>query len=221
MNKKLIKYLEENKVKYELLEHKVVYTASDVAATMHVKLSEIAKSLLVKFNKPFEDGRKPYALVIVAADKNIDFKKLSKVVSDWAVRLNRELRLKRPEKGKKSVVDIYNKIVKVTLPKEKDMKDKFKTTAGPMSAFGSFYKLPVFVDKSLAKKEKAIFSVGSFTESVKMPVVGFIKLEKVMTGAFAVAKGKPAQKPKRKVSLNSDRQVFRGRNKKHQIKKSR
>ncbi|HRY63054.1 MAG TPA: YbaK/EbsC family protein [Patescibacteria group bacterium] len=188
MNKKLVKYLEDNKVKYELLEHRTVYTAHDVAATLHVKLGEIAKSLLVKFNKPFEDGKKPYALAVVAADKNIDLKKLSKVVSDWAVRLNRELRLKKLEKGKKPVVDIYNKVAKVILPKEKDMKDKFKVGAGSMSAFGSFYKLPVFVDKSFTKKEKAIFAAGNFEESVKLPVAGFVKIEQAMVGAFAVGK---------------------------------
>ncbi|NMC51326.1 hypothetical protein GYA54_01185 [Candidatus Kuenenbacteria bacterium] len=188
MNKKLIKYLDDNKIKYELMEHRVVYTAYDVAATMHVKLGEIAKSLLIKFNKPFEDGKKPYALAVVGADKNIDLKKLAKVVSDWAVKLNKELRMKKPEKGKKPVVDIYNKVAKVDLPKEKDMKDKFKVPAGAMSAFGSFYKLPVFVDKGFAKKEKAIFAAGSFTESVKMPVGSFVKMEKAMSGVFAVPK---------------------------------
>ncbi|NMB48608.1 YbaK/EbsC family protein [Candidatus Kuenenbacteria bacterium] len=194
MNKKLIKYLNDNKVKYQLLEHRTVYTAYDVAATMHVKLGEIAKSLLVKFNKPFEDGRKPYALAVVGADKNIDLKKLSKVVSDWAVKLNRELRARKPEKGKKPVIDIYNKIAKTDLPKEKDMKDKFKVGAGAMSAFGSFYKLPVFMDKGFSKKEKAIFSSGSFTESIKMPVAGFIKLERVMIGSFAGPKAKNKKK---------------------------
>jgi prolyl-tRNA editing enzyme YbaK/EbsC (Cys-tRNA(Pro) deacylase) len=194
MNKKLIKYLDDNKVKYEVIEHRVVYTAYDVAATMHVKLGEIAKSLLVKFNKPFEDGKKPYALAIVAADKNIDLKKLARVASDWAVKLNKELRLKKPEKGKKMLVDIYNKVVKVDLPKEKDMKDKFKVGAGSMSAFGSFYKLPVFVDKSFCKKEKAIFAGGSFAESVRMPVAGFVRLERAMVGNFSAPKVKKANK---------------------------
>ncbi len=188
MNKKLVKYLADNKIKYELLEHKMVYTAYDVAATLHVKLGEIAKSLLVKFNKPFEAGKKPYALVVVAADKNIDFKKLTKAVNDAAIKLNKELRLKKPEKGKKPVVDIYNKVSKAALPKENDMREKFNAAPGAMSAFGSFYKLPVFIDKGFSQKEKAIFAAGSFEESVKLPVAGFAKLEKAMVGSFAVGK---------------------------------
>jgi prolyl-tRNA editing enzyme YbaK/EbsC (Cys-tRNA(Pro) deacylase) len=87
-------------------------------------------------------------------------------------------------------------VAKVDLPKEKDMKDKFKVTAGSMSVFGSFYKLPVFVDKGFNKKEKAIFASGSFTESVKMPVAVYVKLERAMVGGFAVAKIKKAKKQK-------------------------
>lgn len=198
MNKKLVQYLDDHKVKYELLEHKMVYTAYDVAATMSVKLGDIAKSLLVKFNKPFEDGKKPYALAIVAADKKIDFNKLKKTVSDWAIKLNKELRAQKPVKGKKQLIDIYNKVAKVALPKEKDMKIKFNVVPGTMSAFGSFYKLPIFADKGFAKKEKALFAAGSFTESIRLKVADFIKIEKAMIGSFATAKEKKVKKMKQK-----------------------
>ncbi len=122
LTKKMIKYLEDNEAKFDLMEHKVVYTAYDAAATMKVKLNEIAKGLLVKFNKPFIDGTKPYAMVIVGADKNIDLKKLKKVVSDWAVKMNKELRLE----GEKKALDAYNKVAKVIIPHEKELKAKLK-----------------------------------------------------------------------------------------------
>ena len=196
MNKKLIQYLNDHKIKYELLEHKMVYTAYYVAATTHVKLGDIAKSLLVKFNKPFENGKKPYALVIVAADKKIDFNKLKKTVNDWAIKLNKESRAQKPIKGKKQLIDIYNKIAKVALPKENDMKIKFNVAPGAMAAFGSFYKLLIFADKAFAKKEKALFAAGSFTESIRLKVADFIKVEKAMIGSFAIAKEKKAKKAK-------------------------
>lgn len=188
LSKKLLKYLEENKIKFEVVEHKVVYTAFDAAQTMKVKLNEIAKALLIKFNKPFIDGQKPYAVVVVGADKNIDLKKLAKVVSEWAVKLNKELRLKKPEKGKKPLIDIYNKVSKITIPKEKDIKDKFRAKPGAMPAFGSLYKLPVFVDKAFLKTKQAIFPGGSFTQSVKMAVKDFAAVEQAMAGSFAVAR---------------------------------
>lgn len=186
--KKLLKYLENNKTKFEVVEHKVVYTAFDAAQTMKVKLNEIAKALLIKFNKPFIDGQKPYAVVIVGADKNIDLKKLAKVVSEWAVKLNKELRLKKPVKGKKPVLDIYNKVSKIIIPKEKDIKDKFRAKPGAMPAFGSLYKLPVFIDKAFLKTKQAVFPGGSFTQSVKMAVKDFAALEQAMMGSFTVAK---------------------------------
>lgn len=186
INKKLLKYLDGSEAEYKIVEHRMVYTAYDVAATMKVKLNQIAKSLLVKFNKPFEDGTKPYALAIVGADKNIDLKKLGKIISEWAVRLNRESRLKKSDKNKKPAVDGYNKINKVDIPKEKVMKDKFKVKPGTMAAFGRVYKLPVFVDKAL--KGTVVFSSGSFNESIKMKVGDFVKLEQAMTGNFSAAK---------------------------------
>ena len=114
ISKKLLKILEESKTKHEIVEHRTVYTAYDAAATMHVKLNQIAKSLLVKMNKPLEHGKKPYAIVIVPADKNIDLKKLPKIMSTSDVR-----------------------ITKVNIPKEGVMKSQFKVKPGAMSAFGS------------------------------------------------------------------------------------
>ncbi len=193
LSKKLKKYLEANKIKHEIVKHKVVYTAYDAAATMKVKLHEIAKSLLVKFNRPFLAGEKPYAMVIVPADKNIDLKKLGKVVSDWAVKLNKELRFVRPQKGKpassagkKQIMDLYSKVVKVIIPKEKEMKDKLKAKPGALSAFGGIYRLPVFIDKTFLKGKLAIFAGDSFVESVKMAVKDFYELEKAMAGNFSV-----------------------------------
>jgi prolyl-tRNA editing enzyme YbaK/EbsC (Cys-tRNA(Pro) deacylase) len=202
LSKKLIKYLEDNSAKFDVVEHKVVYTAYDAAQTMKVKLNEISKSLLVKFNKPFITGQKPYAIVIVGADKNIDLKKLKKVVSDVAVGLNKELRTKKTEKGKKPLLDIYNKVAKVSIPHEKELKSKLKAKPGAMTAFGTLYKLPVFVDKDFLKNKAAVFAGDSFTQSVKMVARDFHKLENAMVGKFSAPKkfkkSKVKAKPKKK-----------------------
>lgn len=188
ISKKLIKYLENNQAKFDIVEHKVVYTAYDAAQTMKVKLNEIAKSLLIKLNKPFVNGMKPYILIVVGADKNIDLNKLKKVVSSWAEKKNKELRLQKQEPGKKPLVDIYNKVSKVNIPKEKDLKEKLKIKPGAMAAFGTFYKLPVFIDTNFLKTKRAIFSSDYLRASVKMAVKDFYKLEQAMEGNFGVAK---------------------------------
>lgn len=172
MNKKLVKLLQDKKVKHEIITHRIAYTAYDVAATLHLKLNQIAKSLLVKTNKPLAHGTKPYALVVVPADKNVDLKKLAKIMSTKDVR-----------------------VTKVEIPKEGIMKSQFKVKPGSMSAFGSLYKLPVFVDKAV--KGQMIFSAGSFEESIKIKAEDFVKIENAKIGSFSVAKKLNKKKKKK------------------------
>ena len=155
----LAKYLKKAGVKHNILEHKTVYTAYDVAATMNKKLNEIAKTLLVVADKD-------YYLAILPADHNLDLKKLAGVVSKAVGR----------------------KIKVVKIPGEKVMEKLLKIKAGAMSAFGSLHKLPVVMEKKLAGAKKAIFSSGSFNHSVEMAAKDFIKLEKAILGSFGVKK---------------------------------
>ena len=163
MNKKLQKFLDGSKKKYELVSHRTAFTAYDVAATLHLKLNQIAKSLLIKTNKPLVSGSKPYALAVVPADKNVDLKKLAKIMSTKDVR-----------------------VTKVEIPKEGIMKTQFKVKPGSMAAFGSLYKLPVFVDKAV--KGQMVFAAGSFEESLKMKAEDFVKIENAKMGNLSIAK---------------------------------
>src|SRR3989344_9548966 len=125
----LAKYLKKAGVKHNILEHKTVYTAYDVAATMNKKLNEIAKTLLVAADKD-------YYLAILPADHNLDLKKLAGVVSKAVGR----------------------KIKVVKIPGAKVMEKLLKIKAGAMSAFGSLHKLPVVVEKKLASAKSAVFA---------------------------------------------------------------
>ena len=48
--KKLTQFLEERKIKYEALEHRIVYTGFDKAVTLKVEPKMIGKVLVVKFD---------------------------------------------------------------------------------------------------------------------------------------------------------------------------
>jgi Ala-tRNA(Pro) deacylase len=135
---KVKNYLQKNKIKYEVLKHKTVFTAYDMAQTMKRKLSEIAKTLLVKVDKK-------YYIVVVPAHYNLDFKK-------------------------------------VDIARESDMKNKFNTKPGAMTPFGTLHKVEVIADKALLKTKDAIFSAGSFTESLRMKVKDYLKAENAQTG---------------------------------------
>ena len=67
------KLLDEAKVKYKTIEHKVVYTAHDAAQTTKKKLSEIAKVVLVKADKDF-------VLIVLPAGKYVDFSGIKKAL---------------------------------------------------------------------------------------------------------------------------------------------
>jgi Ala-tRNA(Pro) deacylase len=69
--KSLEKHLKQNKIKYEVLEHRKVFTAFDAAETQHVKLNEVAKAVLLK--------GKDLSLAVLPAGNNCDFKALSKL----------------------------------------------------------------------------------------------------------------------------------------------
>lgn len=168
---KVVEYLEKAGINHEILEHRTIYTAIDAAATMRKKLGEIAKTLLVKADKD-------YYLVLLPADNNLDFKKLGKCIST------------QTDKNVKTI----------KIPGEKIMENVLKVKAGAMSAFGNLHKIPVVMDKGLAKAKKAVFSSGSFNHSIEMGVKDFVKLENAILGSFGIkkkVKTQPKAKPKK------------------------
>ncbi|RJO59597.1 hypothetical protein C4546_01365 [Candidatus Parcubacteria bacterium] len=68
----------------------------------------------------------------------------------------------------------FFKAKKVDIAKEKDMQTEFKTKPGAMTAFGPLHKLEVVADKSLTKTKEALFSAGSFTDSVRLKVKDYL-----------------------------------------------
>ncbi|MEO8065757.1 MAG: YbaK/EbsC family protein [Candidatus Doudnabacteria bacterium] len=75
ISKQLEKLLKINKVKYEVAEHRKVFTAFDSAETQDIKLSEVAKAVLLK-------GKKNLYLAVLPAGNNCDFKALGKLAGD-------------------------------------------------------------------------------------------------------------------------------------------
>ena len=164
---KLIKKLDEAEIKYEVIPHRVVFTAFDLAQTTGAKIQEITKTLLLKADKG-------YILTLLPANANLDLDKLKKLV----------------------------KAKKIKFVNEKEMVKNLKIKAGAIHPFGSLFKLQIFVDNKVAKLKTAFFQPGSYTESIKMKVKDFIKLEEPINGAFSKAKKLPKpkmHKPKKKV----------------------
>ena len=156
--KKIQNYLDKRGAKYAIVTHKKVYTAHDAAQTLKKKLDEIVKNLLVKTDKG-------YVMVLLPASKNLDMDKLKKLIN---------------AKGKG--------VKKVEIPKEGVMVKVFKVKPGALPAFGKLHDLEIYMDKNLKKLKKAVFSSGSFNESVEMAIKEFEKLEEPVIGLFSKAK---------------------------------
>src|SRR5581483_9663931 len=80
---KVTKLLDHAKVKYKVIEHKVVYTAHDAAQTTKKKLGEIAKVVLVKADKDF-------VLIVLPAGKYVDYNGIKKALKSKKVSMASE-----------------------------------------------------------------------------------------------------------------------------------
>jgi len=101
--KKLLNHLDKNKVKYEVLSHKTVYTAYDAAQTMKRKLQEIAKTLLIKVDKQ-------YFLVVIPAHYNLDLVKVKKFFKAKKVQIAKEKEMKTKFKVKPGAITPFGSI---------------------------------------------------------------------------------------------------------------
>lgn len=148
---KVSNFLKKNKIKHEVLQHRTVYTAYDLAQTLGKKLAEVAKTIAVKVDKG-------HAIVVVPASHQVDFKLLKKVLGAKSVDIDRE-----------------NTMVKL-----------FKVKAGTLSAFhGPMMKVPVYVDRAVARAQKVVAQAGSFNESVYVKSKDFLKAVEGKLATFA------------------------------------
>jgi Ala-tRNA(Pro) deacylase len=173
ISKKLTKILEKNKTKYELIEHRTVYTAYDKAATLKVPKKIIGKTLIMKVD-PIEKpprrrinslrgesasyrASKGYVLVLIPANKNLDKVKLRKAARAKSVDFAKEAWAKKNLKG-----------VKV----------------GAVPPFGILWKLPTFIDRSLMNQPKIIINGGDYNWSIKINPTVLKKIPDLIIGGL-------------------------------------
>jgi len=69
--KKILNFLKKAKVKYEIIEHKTVFTAFDKSQTLKVPEKTVGKTLILKANNSL-------FFVLIPANKNLDLKKIKR-----------------------------------------------------------------------------------------------------------------------------------------------
>ncbi len=83
---KLKNYLEQNKVRYTVVNHLTTYTAQGTAQSAHIPGKEIAKTVIV--NTDGGDGR--MAMVVLPASRKIDFTLLREITGTQTAELATE-----------------------------------------------------------------------------------------------------------------------------------
>ena len=155
-SKKIILHLGKQHVKFEVVKHRKVYTAYDLAQTAGEKLENVAKTLLVKVELPsLKKKDERYYTVVVPASYYVELGKLKKLL----------------------------KAKKIELVFEKGMK-KLGIEPGALTPFGSLRGFGTVVDKALLKSKSALVGAESFTEHLRMKMKDFVKAENPILGAF-------------------------------------
>lgn len=165
-SKKITAYLKKKGIKFDVVKHKKVYTAYDLAQTVGTKLDGIAKTLLVRAELPELKKRGKYYVVVLPASYNADLEKVKKAL----------------------------KASKVEFVPEKIMK-KLGMEPGATSPFGSQREFGVIADRGLMKMKEALFGAESFTESLRMKVRDWAKLESPTMASFGKKNKLKIQKP--------------------------
>ncbi len=191
ISKTLKNYLDKNKIDYEELAHKTVYTAYDAAQTLKKELKEIAKNLLIQADKT-------YVLVVIPADKRLHLEKLKKALSAKKISIPKEQIMVKILKIKPGALSSFGKLHKLETIVDKTMLQTKKAvlSAGSFTdsvfmkvkdfvqleeakladiAMGGGYKVPKPVKKIMRKVKKAVTKKKPAKKSVKKAVKKVIK----------------------------------------------
>ncbi|MFH1188024.1 MAG: YbaK/EbsC family protein [bacterium] len=153
---KIKKYLDENKIKFEELTHKTVYTAHDIAQTLKAKLQEIGKPLVVK-----ADGK--YILVLLPANRQLDIAKLKSKLGAKKIEIVSEKIMAETLKLKKEAVGAFGKLRQLKVYVDKNVL-KNKKVIFATSDFTKSIKMAV---KDFVKLEEAVVEEVSKTKEFK------------------------------------------------------
>ena len=154
LSNQITKLLDKTKVKYKVIEHKVVYTAHDAAQTTKKKLGEIAKVVLVRTDKSL-------VLIVLPAGKYLDLKGIKKALKAKNISIAKEKDITKYLKTKVGLLhpfgNVYN--IKTLLDKGLAKTKKMIASAGSYShsvemAIKDFEKLVKPVKGAFAKAKK-------------------------------------------------------------------
>ncbi len=151
-------YLKKQNVPFEAVEHKIVYTAYDLAATLKEKLEGIGKTLLIKADNGF-------VLVLLPANRRLDLAKLKKALGAKKLSIVSEKEMIAKFKVKAGGLTSFGALHKA----EVFVDAALLKTSKVLVAAGSFTDHVRMKARDFVRMEKA--KTGSVSAVVKMPTV--------------------------------------------------
>lgn len=142
---KVIKHLDSNKVKYDVVPHRTVYTVYDLAQTTKEKLNTIVKTLLIKADKS-------YILAVLPAHRRVDFNAIKKAVKAKSVSLAKEKDMLTKFKMKPGAMTPFGQVHQVEVVVDKSLLKAEKMLFGA----GSFTESIRMKMKDYIKHQPAI-----------------------------------------------------------------
>lgn len=177
--KNVEKFLAEHKASYDVVTHRIVYTAYDLAATLKHDLAAIGKTLLIKTDNGF-------VLVLLPANRRLDLNKLKKALGAKKLSIVSEKemiqKLKVKAGGLTSFGPLHGAGVFVDAALAK--------TAKIFVSAGSFTDHVRMKAKDFVKMQNA--KIGNVSIAVKMP--------KIQAPKKAAKHKKGTKKPKRTIA---------------------
>ena len=156
IDKKLEDFLKKAKAKFQIIEHKVVYTAQDAAQTTKKKLKDISKVVLIKADKDF-------LLVVVPSGKYVDLKAVKKAVQAKKVKMATEKDITKYLKTKVGLLHPFASLYKT---KMETLLDKSLVKAKKMITSAGSYTVSIEINpKDFIKHTNPL--KGSFSKSKK------------------------------------------------------
>jgi Ala-tRNA(Pro) deacylase len=139
-------------VELRVWRHEHVTTSADAAAVRGAELRTGAKAMLVK-------SKAGFVLVVLAADRRVDWKLLAPLVGGKGARF----------------------------ASDDELRDATGLSKGAVPPFGSLFGLRTIYDESLLEVETVNFNAGSHTDSVTMARADLIRVGGGEVAAFSTA----------------------------------
>ena len=142
LSERLRTFLDSNHAEFTLSAHPKAFTAREVAHAEHLPAREVAKTVVL-----FGDAE--YHMIVIPANKLVDFQEMRPVLGLLQARLATEDELSRifPD-----------------------------CELGAMPPFGGLYGIQVYLDASLASEPVIAFNAGSHREVIHMSMAEFRRL---------------------------------------------